>query len=326
MRTCKICGQPAGGPVFKAREMMFGFRDEFEYFECGNCGCIQIGEIPTHLEKYYPRNYSAHERRKFVDEYGRQPAWKRWLRDRLVNHDLGRRNLIGRVLAKKYRSGLPEWLRGVPLDLNLDSAVLEVGAGAGDKLLELKRCGFRRLTGVDPFIAGDLEYAGGVKIVKGDLSAVPGEFDFIMLHHALEHMPNPGEICRQLRARLRPGGAVLIRIPVGGCFVWKKYGVNWVQLDAPRHFFLHTEKSLRLVAEPAGLELTDVVSDSKGFQFWGSEQYLRDVPLKDARSPFTNPAGQTLFTAEQLAAYAAEAEQLNARGKGDQACFYLRAK
>ena len=127
-------------------------------------------------------------------------------------------------------------------------------------------------------------------------------------------------------ARGKPGGAVLIRIPVGGCFVWKKYGVNWVQLDAPRHFFLHTEKSLRLVAEPAGLELTDVVSDSKGFQFWGSEQYLRDVPLKDARSPFTNPAGQTLFTAEQLAAYAAEAEQLNARGKGDQACFYLRAK
>ncbi|MCX6895283.1 MAG: class I SAM-dependent methyltransferase [Verrucomicrobia bacterium] len=325
-RTCKICGQPAPERRFTAREMMFGLRDEFEYFECAGCGCVQISEFPANLEKYYPANYSAHERRPFVDEYGRQPALKRRLRDRLAEHDLGHRNLIGQILAAKYRSGLPRWIRHAGLGLHLDSAILEVGAGAGEQLLQLRRCGFRNLLGLDPFIPADIAYDGGVKIVKRDLAAERGVFDFIMLHHSFEHMPDPREVCRLLRSRLRAGGWVLIRIPVGGCHAWKKYGVNWVQLDAPRHFFLHTEKSLRLVAEPAGLEFTDVVCDSKGFQLWGSEQYLRDVPLKDARSPFTNPTGQTLFTAEQLAGYAAEAEQLNTRREGDQACFYFRAR
>jgi SAM-dependent methyltransferase len=326
MLTCKICGRPSGARVFKAREMMFGFRDEFDYFECEHCGCIQIKEFPAGLDKYYPRNYAAHERRTFVDEYGRQPALKRWLRDRLANHDLGHRNGFGLVLATKYRSGLPYWIRREKMNLNLDSGILELGAGAGGKLLELRRCGFRNLLGVDPFISGDLEYDGGVKIVKGDLTAVRGEFDFIMLHHSFEHMPDPREMFRQLRPRLRPGGAVLIRIPVGGCFAWKRYGADWVQLDAPRHFFLHTENSLRLVAEAAGLVVVGVRYDSKGFQFWGSEQYRRDVPLKDPRSPFSNPAGQTLFSIAELAAWAAEAEKLNTRGEGDQACFYLRAK
>jgi SAM-dependent methyltransferase len=326
MVTCKICGQPAGSQTFKAREMMFGFRDEFDYFECGNCGCIQIQDFPTNLAKYYPHDYSAHERREFVDDYGRQPAWKRWLRDRLAGHALGRRNIFGFLLAKKYRSGLPAWLRGIPLNLNLDSTILEIGAGAGEQLLQLRRCGFRNLLGLDPFIPADLKYDGGVRIVRGGLAAVAGDFDFIMLHHSLEHMPDPVAMCRELRPRLRPGGTVLIRIPVGGCFAWKKYGPDWVQLDAPRHFFLHTEKSLQLVATAAGLEIFQVRYDSKGFQFWGSEQYRRDVPLKDARSPFTNPARQTLFTPAELAAWAAEAEQLNARGAGDQAGFYLRAK
>lgn len=304
---------------------MFGWREVFEYFECEHCGCIQICEVPAELQRYYPPDYGAHQRHVFTEAHGQQPAWKRRLKERLTEHALGHRNLPGAVLSVKFRAGLPDWVARPGLNLRLDSAILDVGAGGGDKLLALRRCGFRRLVGVDPFIPQPLEYEGGVRILKGDLTSVEGTFDFIMLHHVLEHMPDPGGALRAVRARLQPGGWVLIRTPVAGCHAWRRYGPNWVQLDAPRHLVVQSRQSLGRLAAAAGLELAEMVFDSKAFQFWGSEQYQRDIPLNDPRSPFSNPNGQTLFTREEMDAWARAAEELNARGEGDQACFYLRA-
>ena len=36
-------------------------------------------------------------------------------------------------------------------------------------------------------------------------------------------------------------------IPVKSQTIWEKYGVNWSQIDAPRHFFLHTIKSFKIL-------------------------------------------------------------------------------
>ena len=63
--------------------------------------------------------------------------------------------------------------------------------------------------------------------------------------------------------------------------------------------------------------------DSTTFQFWGSEQYVSDIPLMDARSYFVNPA-ESLFTPEQIDAFTAHAGELNAREEGDQAAFNIR--
>ena len=57
MHTCKVCQNSEHNKTFIAREMMFGVRDEFEYFECSNCGCVQIAEVPSNLAKYYPAEY-----------------------------------------------------------------------------------------------------------------------------------------------------------------------------------------------------------------------------------------------------------------------------
>jgi hypothetical protein len=54
---CAICGNETNNKPFILKEMMFGFRDEFEYFQCSACFCLQIKNIPGSLEKYYPKNY-----------------------------------------------------------------------------------------------------------------------------------------------------------------------------------------------------------------------------------------------------------------------------
>jgi len=52
--TCKICGNKENNTEYTAREMMFGFRDEFNYFQCNNCQCLQIESFPENISKYYP--------------------------------------------------------------------------------------------------------------------------------------------------------------------------------------------------------------------------------------------------------------------------------
>ena len=82
---------------------------------------------------------------------------------------------------------------------------------------------------------------------------------------------------------------------------------------------------MRLLAESSGFKIDKVIYDSDGFQFWGSEQYLHDIPLvPEGGSGGFRPAD--IFTAEQLAGWDAEAERLNAEGRGDAACFYLSVK
>jgi hypothetical protein len=75
---CKICGNTENNNVVIAREMMFGFRDEFKYFKCSFCGCLQIVEYPEDLSGYYPETYYSYKsvvvhskmlRRIFFDFY-----------------------------------------------------------------------------------------------------------------------------------------------------------------------------------------------------------------------------------------------------------------
>src|SRR3569832_2443522 len=59
--TCRICGTIGNHSTFIGREMMFGTREEFEYFQCGSCDCLQIAHIPENLGQYYPSSYPAHK-------------------------------------------------------------------------------------------------------------------------------------------------------------------------------------------------------------------------------------------------------------------------
>ncbi len=136
-----------------------------------------------------------------------------------------------------------------------------------------------------------------------------------MFHHSLEHVPDQLQTLRRARELMAPGGWCIVRIPVASSYAFKHYGVHWVQLDAPRHYFVHTTDSMSRLAAAAGLKLDHVIHDSTALQFWGSEAYRRDVPLGEARR---------LFSRSEMGGFERRAQALNRRGEGDQACFYLR--
>ena len=162
-----------------------------------------------------------------------------------------------------------------------------------------------------------------VDVERRQLGDVDGTWDVITFHHSFEHMEDPHAALAHVGRLLAPEGTCLLRLPTVSSHAWEHYGVNWVQLDAPRHLFLHSEESLRRLAERAMLRVADVVDDSTAFQFWGSEQYVQDIAQNSQRSFAVDPANSP-FTSERIAEFERQAQELNAARRGDQAAFYLR--
>jgi SAM-dependent methyltransferase len=208
-------------------------------------------------------------------------------------------------------------------DVSTRSRILDVGCGSGRFLLTLSGAGFRNLQGVDRYVERDIEYPGGLRILKGSLDDCQGEWDIIMFHHSFEHLPHPLETLKTATGLLAPNGTIVVRIPVVSSYAWERYGVTWVQLDAPRHFFLHSRKSMWRLAEAAGLSVDRVVDDSTEFQFLGSELYVRDIPLRSEGTLGLDAKG-SIFSLEEVQAFRRLAAELNVKGRGDQAAFYLK--
>ncbi|MCM3874775.1 MAG: class I SAM-dependent methyltransferase [Pyrinomonadaceae bacterium] len=310
--------------------MQLGLREEFAYFECSKCGCLQIEEIPADLSKYYPNNYYSY----VVDRPSLEHPTNgiRSVRAKLIvkilsRHYFSSKNVLGAFVAEKssLAGDYPYWVRHQQLNLRLhsNSSILDVGCGKGKLLLDLNLLGFSNLLGIDPFLRDDVVYQNGVRVLSKNIEALNQEFDLVMLHHSFEHMPEPLPTLRKAYELVKPGHYLLLRIPLAGSFAWRKYGVNWASLDAPRHLYLHTPNSVQILASQAGFEVAEVVYDSDGFAHWGSELYLRDIPLTDERSPWGGNRNQSTFSQEQLTQFTEQDEKLNKSGEADCAAFYL---
>ena len=236
------------------------------------------------------------------------------------NYVLFNKGLVGYLLNKKY-----------PLDLDFinymrlikTSRIIDVGCGSGYLLYELSMSSLKHLLGIDPYMDKDIIYSKKLKILKKDIAAVEGKWDLIMFHHSFEHIPNPVETMETVSKLLSEGGVCLLRIPTVSSYAWEHYRENWVQLDAPRHFFLHSIESIKRLAKKANLNLERVVYDSEPFQFWGSEQYIKGIPLKSDQSYSVNPS-KSIFSEADIRQFEQNAIKLNLENKGDQAAFYLK--
>lgn len=317
--ACYVCGNRQANRLHYPREMMFGMNDVFEYLECGYCACLQITEVPADLGRYYAGGYYSYK----APKEKRHPSWVRNLRKRRTRALLGESDAIGSLLAglSKHRAEHFDWLGRA--GVRLDSAILDVGCGSGSVLRQMQRDGFSDLLGIDPFLEQDIVYGSGLQVLKRHINELDRQFDFIMLNHSFEHMPNPRNALHQLRAILEDKGTLLLRLPVADSYARRKYGIHWVAWDAPRHLFLHTVRSMHMLARQTGFDVLDVTYDSSRLQFYGSELYLRDIAFKNQK-PYVPGNGPKAFTQEEWDGFARRADELNRDRDGDTACFYLR--
>lgn len=307
---CRICGAAGPHTLYRAREMMHGTREVFDYVECGDCGTVQIVDIPPAdvMARHYPKDYYSFNPRS-------QNGLGRWLATQRDRHVLRLSSVGGGLIALTRPEPLLSILSAA--GLSPSQRILDVGCGAGLLLDRLARAGFSTLMGADPFIEADLRTSAGVPVQKRYLHEVAGTFDVVMFNHSLEHVADPIKDLAQARARLAPGGMCLVRIPTPTSEAWESYRADWVQLDAPRHIVLPSRRGIALMAEAAGLRLERTIDDSGAFQFSGSELYRRDIALR-------SPQAQEALAPAEIERFARRAADLNRQHRGDQALFILR--
>lgn len=93
---CRICGNRSEHKVYRVKEMFFGTGQEFDYFECDNCQCIQIMEIPENLGEFYEKGYYS-----FKNPELHEPKTSERIETRILDVGCG----AGKWLIEKYEQG-----------------------------------------------------------------------------------------------------------------------------------------------------------------------------------------------------------------------------
>jgi SAM-dependent methyltransferase len=305
--TCRICGHTRASPTYLVQETMFRLGESFPYFQCEACACLQIEELPGNMEKYYPAGYYSFSRTS--RDAVQNPLIRKFraLRNYYAVAGTGPGAwLIRTLFPSRKLSPL------APLGLQPDARILDIGCGSGWRLYALREAGFVNLLGADPFLDNDILHDNGLRIVKKPIDQIYGEWDVIMFHHSFEHVPDPLGTLNAASRLLRKGGTCILRMPTVDSYAWDHYREHWYQIDAPRHLFLHSARSIGILAEQASLCVAAVRFDSTLDQFWKSELNVR------AGGPVSYVVDRKMKRQWQH-----QARTLNREGRGDQAAFYL---
>ncbi len=323
---CPACGGTALSSTITATETMFGRDETFPYAECSDCGTLWLTAVPAQLGTYYPTDYYSVDLdpevalgrpgvRSFAKRVSRSVLFGNARLARVARALIGKREFHSfvRVLDSVAFAGLP---------LGARTRILDVGCGSGLMVYALATAGVEAVVGVDPFAPGDRLFDNGARLMRSELGDVDETFDLVMFHHSFEHVPDPAASLADAVRLLAPGGQILIRMPTRSSHAYETYGPNWVQLDAPRHLTIFSRNGIETLAEGLGLAVKAVKDDSNAFQFWGSEQVARGIPLMSAESHLMSEKRST-FTRAQIDRWERESRTLNECGRGDQAAWLL---
>ena len=305
-QSCKFCGHNHGA-THAAREMMFGWRDHFRYWECQSCGSLQLIDIPADLSRFYAGDY-----------YSFRPAQSKggpgdWLRRQWYRAQVGDRTLVG-SLARLLRAPREELIALGQARVHRTDRILEVGSGMTGVIAALASIGFTDLTGADPFLPEDAE-AAGYRLLRKTIDQLQPAYRVVLFNHSLEHMPEPLAALSHARRLLTADGVIVVRVPVVN-ETWRQHGPNWVELDAPRHLAIPSLSGLQQAAQKAGLRITATVFDSTPFELIGTRLYAQDIPLHDARATAALAGSAPRQLRKAVAA-------LNREQKSGRACFTL---
>jgi SAM-dependent methyltransferase len=306
--ACVACGlDGTDAERFTAYEIQEVTGETFDYRLCGGCGSLQIEDVPHDLARFYDTaSYSSFNVKNSMvtRPIVQNPA------SRLVLRGLG---------AIHRRTGKGLGLRFVrDAGIGPRDSVMDIGSGAGENLIHMRLLGHRDVQGSDPFLPHDID-VHGTKIHSRHHSDLTGTYDWVVMNHSFEHVPDPHAMLDSAQRLMADGGRILIRMPIMGTAAWRRYGTHWAQIDAPRHLVLYTPEAMEQVAADAGLRVERMFFDSWSFQFWGSELAKRELPHRGA----SMEQARRYFSNEQLRSWARESEELNARSDGDAGGYVL---
>jgi len=236
--NCEICSSPDYAERYQITDYLLE-NDQVHttLVRCLNCGLIYQNPrlYIQEIEKHYPPEYDS-----FQSE----------------DSDCG--NLGSRI----SKFGLSKRRQFVS-SLKNGGKLLDVGCATGNFLHEMQST-----PGWDLFGIEINEHAANIAQRKYALNVFLGEieeanypedfFDVITLWDVLEHLPNPKSTLNEIHRVLKENGRLVLRVPNGGSWDAKLFGKFWFGLDAPRHYYVFNQQTIRNLLEMSGFQLTHI--------------------------------------------------------------------
>lgn len=235
---------------------------------------------------------------------------------------------MGRYYGEDYYSFTADWRpeEGFKAPVSNQTKVLDVGCGSGAWLLERAKEGWGNLFGCDPFLDGDRSYGDRIKIYACSIHEMEGDrsFDLIRMHDSFEHMSDPEKVLKSANRLLKDDGILYMSLPIFPNIAFDNFGVDWYQLDAPRHIFLHSRQSLQYLADKTGLQICQVRYDSNDSQFVRSILYGQDISFYEQ----TVEKLAQYFTRKEWEEFIQLADEMNEEEYGDhvEVCYMVKER
>lgn len=261
---CPLCGSLERAPRHKALAdvTFFAAAGHWTLWECEQCGAGYLDPRPdeTSITDGYSSYYTHAEGRSMKASNSLRTmvanGYRNWRFGARLRPSIG----LGRYIVQ-FNRGLRRQtethFRYLPKHRQSDRpVVLDFGCGNGEFLARAETIGWTGF-GIEPDeSARRLAVLGGFTVapILESLRTDGLLFDAVTLSHVIEHLHDPLETLRHLRARMKTGATLFIETPNYQSVGHAIYGRHWRGLETPRHLILFNRRNLHAILEAAGFD------------------------------------------------------------------------
>jgi 2-polyprenyl-3-methyl-5-hydroxy-6-metoxy-1,4-benzoquinol methylase len=222
--SCYLCS----ADEYRLRKGAVRDDETLRILECTRCGLVSLSSR-EHIGAGHYEDSGMHGQEP--------PAMVAWLRDTQVD-DQRRFEMFQPLLA--------------------NARVLDFGCGSGGFLQKVAAVA-EEAAGVEPERRVREHWGDSLRLYSR-LEDVGEDYDVITAFHVIEHLPDPRSVLRQLAARLKYGGRMIIEVPSSEDALLTLYENDAFQRFTywSKHLFLFSAETLCRLASGAGLDVTAV--------------------------------------------------------------------
>ncbi len=239
---CNLCESYDTKLIDIVKDYNRWFKGEFKLYKCKKCWLVFLNPQINFEESmnYYDTDYYSK-----IDEWTIIKNIVKKFIFLLQKIYAEQPNIIGKTcIFSQYVRGIKTIPHGKYLD---------VGCGNGSFLYSIKKINPSwEYYGIDPWKFDEKDVQKHkLNIKKGVLEdgKYPDDFfDMITLNHVFEHVSDPSETLKELKRILKIGWILIIAVPNINSLAYKIFGKYFHQIDAPRHTYHYSNKTLKMYA------------------------------------------------------------------------------
>lgn len=242
--ACPLCGRSVPAPWFLAHDRLYGRPvPGSAIWRCDNCGLVFLWPVPSDLTTYYGADYGPYRSTEASGDiaYGR-----------LQRYGLRRKATYVRDLDAP------------------PGPLLDVGCAAGHFLSVSAEISDRSHLGTDLTLAPLRRRwsPNRVAVWQGDglnLPVANHSLAIVTMWHVLEHLASPHDALDEVRRVLKPGGVLVLALPLVDSLAAHVFGQYWSGYDMPRHLFVYSRSTIHALLTRCGFAAAEVPGVVMGF-------------------------------------------------------------